>query len=132
MEYFWSASSYAAAYLPSAATIVSTVAELNVPGGQATLIAAGAVGGTIVGAVAIPATLSVIGFGAGGIVAGSIAATAQSIIYGGATCGIFSALTSAGAAGIGGLATAAAAAGGAAVGAAAVGGGAAVINQISS
>ena len=37
------------------------------------------------------------GFGAGGVLAGSIAAGVQSVVYGGATCGVFSALQSVGA-----------------------------------
>ena len=75
------------------------------------------VGGAIVGIVAAPLVLSAAGFTAGGVAAGSIAAWAQSVIYGGATTGIFSLLQSAGAAGLGVAGNAVAGAVGAAAGA---------------
>ena len=73
-----------------------------------------AVGG--VGAVvAAPYVLAGAGFTAGGVASGSLAAGMQSAIYGGATCGAFSALQAAGAAGIGAAGNAAIGAAGAAV-----------------
>ena len=74
------------------------------------------VGGAIVGIVAAPLVLSAAGFTAGGVAAGSIAAWAQSVIYGGATTGIFSLLQSAGAAGLGVAGNAVGAAAGAGLG----------------
>jgi len=73
----------------------------------------GAVAGGTVAVAAAPAVLGAVGFTATGVAAGSIAASVQSVVYGAFTCGVFSALQSAGAAGVG-LATAA---GGAVVGA---------------
>lgn len=55
------------------------------------LVAAGTI--ATVAALAVP----IAGFGVGGVVAGSAAAAAQSAIYGGATCGVFSVLQSIGA-----------------------------------
>ena len=75
------------------------------------------IGGAIVGIAAAPLVLSAAGFTAGGVAAGSIAASAQSVIYGGATTGIFSLLQSAGAAGLGVAGNAVAGAVGAAAGA---------------
>ena len=75
------------------------------------------IGGFIVGIAAAPLVLSAAGFTAGGVAAGSIAASAQSVIYGGATTGIFSLLQSAGAAGLGVAGNAVAGAVGAAAGA---------------
>ena len=57
--------------------------------------------GAVAGIAAAPLVLSAAGFTAGGVAAGSIAARVQSVVYGGATCGVFSALQSAGAAGLG-------------------------------
>ena len=57
--------------------------------------------GAVAGVAAAPFVLSAAGFTAGGVAAGSIAASVQSVVYGGATCGVFSALQSAGAAGLG-------------------------------
>lgn len=51
--------------------------------------------------VTAPVVLSAAGFTTGGVAVGSMAATAQSAIYGAFTGGVFSALQSAGAAGIG-------------------------------
>ena len=48
---------------------------------------------------AAAASIPAIGFTAGGVAAGSLAAAAQSMFYGGATAGVFSALQSAGATG---------------------------------
>ena len=57
--------------------------------------------GAVAGVAAAPLVLSAAGFTAGGVAAGSIAAWVQSTVYGGATCGVFSLLQSAGAAGLG-------------------------------
>ena len=46
-------------------------------------------------------TLSLLGFGAGGVAASSVAASAQSFFYGASTTGLFSAAQSDGAAGLG-------------------------------
>merc|ERR1711937_186429 len=63
-----------------------------------------------------PAALSAAGFTGAGIAAGSVAATVQSALYAGGTAGVFSAMQSAGMAGmaVGTKAAIAAAAGGAA------------------
>ena len=55
--------------------------------------------GAVAGVVALPVTLSALGFGAAGVAAGSVAAATQSAVYGGATTGVFSVLTAWGAAG---------------------------------
>ncbi len=47
-----------------------------------------------------PAALALAGFTTAGVAAGSLAAAAQSLFYGGATCGIFSLLQSLGATGV--------------------------------
>ena len=80
-------------------------------------IVAGAVLGGVGLVAAAPFAIAAAGFGAGGIVAGSAAAAVQSAVYGGATGGLFSTLTSIGAAGMGATSTAFAAGAGAAAGA---------------
>jgi len=70
--------------------------------GKKIAIATGAtVGGAALCLAAAPLALGAAGFTAGGVAAGSFAAALQSAVYGGATGGIFAALQSAGAAGLG-------------------------------
>ena len=96
------------------------------PSSGSGLIIGGAVVGAISLTVAAPALIAAAGFGSLGIVGGSAAAAVQSAVYGGATTGVFSTLTSIGMAGMGAGSTAfaatAGAAGGAALGAALNGG----------
>lgn len=77
--------------------IVNDPHALTVPGSTTkatlakTLVAVGSV--VTLGALAIPLA----GFGVAGVGAGSLAAATQSVVYGGATCGVFSFLQSVGA-----------------------------------
>ena len=74
------------------------------------------VAATAVGVLAAPvvagAALGAAGFGSTGVVAGSIATAVQSVVYGGATGGLFALCQSAGATGVIGSAATAAIGGG--------------------
>ena len=90
----------------------------NEDGGSNKLLMGIGVGvGAVAGVCAAPLVLSAAGFTAGGVALGSMAATVQSVFYGGAAAGGFSALQSAGAAGLGMVGTAVAGSVGAGLGA---------------
>ena len=76
--------------------------------------------GAIAGVATAPAVLSAAGFTSSGVAAGSLAASIQSVVYGGATGGLFSLFQSAGARGIGVAGNAVAGSIGAGIGAASV------------
>eukprot|EP00026_Physarum_polycephalum_P021834 Phypoly_transcript_25384.p1 GENE.Phypoly_transcript_25384~~Phypoly_transcript_25384.p1 ORF type:complete len:102 (+),score=15.04 Phypoly_transcript_25384:155-460(+) len=69
--------------------------------GKSLAVGAGVAGVAVVAVVAAPLVLTAVGFTSAGVVAGSAAAGIQSLVYGGATCGLFSVAQSIGAAGIG-------------------------------